>query len=95
MPVIQVNKEGINIGDADGMCCQCIEIKLGVVIIAVLSIVSTVGNIGWACSLFNWYNNSSLYGIVALVLTGPSVLSSFFFIKWLTADDQENREKLA
>ena len=86
MPVIQVNKEGINIGDEDGMCCQCIEIKMGVAIIAVLSIVSTVGNISWAASLFNWYN-SSLYGIVALVLTGPSVVSSFYFIKWFTSDD--------
>ena len=26
--------------DPDGMCCHCIEIKLGVVIIAVLSVLS-------------------------------------------------------
>ena len=96
MPVVQLNRDGLDIGDAEGMCCQCVEIKLGVTIIAAISLICTIVNISWACSMFNyWGTGSSLYGIIALVLTGPACLSSFFFVKWFTSDDQTNRDKLA
>jgi len=49
-----VNKEGINIGEEENMCCYCIEIKMGVGIIGVMQILTALMNVSLASSGWYW-----------------------------------------
>ena len=70
-------------------------------IIGAIAVISTIMNISVACSIdmLQVTENSVehklyYYGIVALILTSPACLSSYFFVKWFINDDGINRENL-
>ena len=43
-PVININRDGINIGEDQSMCCFCIEIKMGVFIIGIICCLFALSN---------------------------------------------------
>ena len=77
--------------DPDGMCCHCIDIKTGVVIIAVLAVVSG------ALFILNGLGGMA-HNILALIIpiccALPSLLGDFYFLKYLMDDNQETRNGL-
>ena len=77
--------------DPDGMCCHCIDIKTGVVIIAVLAVVS--GALFILNGLQGMAHNI-LTLIIPICCALPSLLGDFYFLKYLMDDNQETRNGL-
>ena len=93
LPVIQINREGINIGEADNMCCFIVEIKIGIIIIGCICICMALANIGLATQRWTYYNETT-YSVLALVFTVPSIIGGVMFGQWFLTDTPEKRQNL-
>ena len=70
--------------DPEGMCCHCIEIKTGVVIIAVLSVVSGALFI---LQGFGHVGHNALIWIIPICCALPSLLGDYYFLRYLMDDN--------
>ena len=82
MPVIRLDQDGLNIGEADGMCCYCIDMNLGMIIIGIYNCLVAVSNLSLSSSGYYWAYNDNLQVIIALIISIPSVIAGVWFVQW-------------
>ena len=73
--------QGLNIGEPKNMCCYIVDIKTGVLIIAVITIIIGVGGLINAINTLFWYGDGGpdgggrgdglIYGIVSIIILIP------------------------
>ena len=74
--------------DPEGMCCHCIPIKTGVIIIAAFSVASG------ALFILRGIHGDLLNLIIPIVVYLPALLADYYFLRYILDDNQETRNGL-
>lgn len=80
--------QGLNIGEQKNMCCYIIDIKTGMLVIAIVTIIIGVGGLIDAINTLFWdggggFDDGPLYGIVCCVLLIPQSVAALHFGQWV------------
>ena len=79
----------VKINEAADKCCFCVPIDIGVIIIAVGTILGTLGLIS---TVFKFLAVSITYAVGTAVIALPQLLASVYFVKFLL--DRKKKEDL-
>ena len=74
-----------------GTCCLCLEIKFGLTILSVLMAAGAIlAVVGGVMSILTF----NIWAVLMLVFSLPMILAGFYCLKWLMADNADNRKLL-
>ena len=79
--------------EAYNKCCFCIPIRVGMYIIAAVSIFFTGFNL--AQCLLSIFSGAIGFGLLTLLMLLPGFWACYYMYKWLSEDNQETRNKVS
>ena len=77
--------------EEENKCCKCLDIKQGVQIMGVFSVLGCLGVFGSLGALFGGYIVGACLGFVFLV---PQFIAAYWFFEWHKNDNKESRDNL-